>query len=77
MFNKRVGMNILKKTFSFYIDGFKELSLGKSLWKIVIIKLVVILVILNLFIYDKTFKSEYKSYDEKKDFVFSNMMKGR
>lgn len=70
-------MNILKNTFSFYQEGFKSLTLGKSLWKIVIIKLVVILVVLNLFIYDKSFKSEYKSYEEKKEFVFLNMTKGR
>ena len=70
-------MNILQKTFSLYQDGFKNLTLGKSLWKIIIIKLVVILVILNLFVYDKTFKSEYNSSEAREEFVFTNMTKGR
>lgn len=51
----------LKNIFNFYIDGFKNMKLGKILWKIIIIKLLVILIFVNYFIHDKTFRSEYKS----------------
>ncbi len=57
-------MNFLKLVFSLYYDGFRNLTIGKSLWKIVIIKLITILVVLNIFVYDKNFKSEYKTKEE-------------
>ncbi|AXH10410.1 DUF4492 domain-containing protein [Malaciobacter halophilus] len=69
-------MNYLKSVFNLYYEGFRNLTVGKSLWKIVIIKLITILVILNIFVYDKSFKSEYKTEQEKQDFVFKNMTKG-
>lgn len=67
-------MYLLKNIFNFYIDGFKNMKLGKTLWKIIIIKLLVILIFLNYFIHDKTFRSEYKSDIEKTDFVFDNLI---
>ncbi|AXH14515.1 DUF4492 domain-containing protein [Malaciobacter mytili LMG 24559] len=69
-------MNFLKSVFNLYYDGFRNLTIGKSLWKIVIIKLITILVVLNIFVYDKNFKSEYKTKEEKQDFVYKNMIKG-
>lgn len=69
-------MNFLKSVFNLYYDGFKNLTIGKSLWKIVIIKVFTILVVLNIFVYDKNFKSEYKTKEEKQDFVYTNMIKG-
>jgi hypothetical protein len=67
-------MYLIKNIFNFYIDGFKNMKLGKTLWKIIIIKLLVILIFLNYFIHDKTFRSEYKSDIEKTDFVFDNLI---
>ncbi|AXX87894.1 DUF4492 domain-containing protein [Malaciobacter marinus] len=69
-------MNYLKSIYNLYYDGFRNLTVGKSLWKIVIIKLITILVILNIFVYDKSFKSEYKTEKQKQNFVFKNMTKG-
>jgi len=42
---------MLKKILFFYIDGFKNLSdLGRKLWVIIIIKLVVIFVVVRAFL---------------------------
>jgi len=42
---------MLKKVLFFYIDGFKNLSdLGRKLWVIIIIKLVVIFVVIRAFL---------------------------
>ena len=49
------------------------MTLGKTLWKIIIIKLIVILIFLKFFVHDKSFKTEYKTYDEKVDFVYKNL----
>ena len=43
---------MLKRILFFYIDGFKNLSdLGRKLWVIIIIKLVVIFVIFRAFLF--------------------------
>ena len=68
-------MLIVKNIYSFYLNGFKNMTIGKTLWKIILIKLLVIFVFLNYFIHDKSMKTEYKTYEEKVDFVFKNLTK--
>ena len=51
------------------------MTIGKTLWKIILIKLLVILVFLNYFIHDKSIKTEYKTYEEKVGFVYKNLTK--
>ena len=63
------------KFFNFYIDGFKNLTLGKTLWKIIIIKVFIIIALLNFYIYDKSINSEYKTTKEKINFVYKNITK--
>jgi hypothetical protein len=65
----------IKNIYSFYLNGFKNMTIGKTLWKIILIKLLVILVFLNYFIHDKSIKTEYKTYEEKVDFVYKNLTK--
>lgn len=68
-------MLIINNVYHFYINGFKNMRLGKTLWKIIIIKLLVILIFINLFIDNKSIKTEYKTYEEKVDFVYKNLIK--
>ena len=63
----------IKNIYSFYINGFKNMTIGKTLWKLILIKLLVIFLFLNYFVHDKSLKSEYKTYDEKVDFVYKNL----
>ena len=57
----------------FYVEGFKNMKVGRTLWKLIFIKLAVILIFLNYFIHDKNFKTEYKTEDEKVNFVYENL----
>lgn len=66
-------MNIISNIYDFYISGFKNMVVGKTLWKLIFIKLTVIFVFLNYFIHDKSIKTEYKTHDEKIDFVYKNL----
>ena len=65
----------IKNIYSFYINGFKNMTIGKTLWKLILIKLLVIFLFLNYFIHDKSLNTEYKTYDEKVDFVYINLTK--
>ncbi|EAJ1003179.1 DUF4492 domain-containing protein, partial [Campylobacter jejuni] len=59
--------------FNFYKEGFKNLTLGKTLWKIIFIKLFVMFVILKLLVFDVNFNSIFKSDKEKSTFVLKNL----
>ncbi|MBN2781695.1 MAG: DUF4492 domain-containing protein [Campylobacterales bacterium] len=66
----------INSVYRFYLDGFKNMKVGKTLWRVIFIKLIVIFVFLNYFTHDKSIKTEYKTYDEKVDFVYKNLTKG-
>ncbi|MGM0533303.1 MAG: DUF4492 domain-containing protein [Campylobacterota bacterium] len=68
-------MQSLRNIFYFYYDGFRQMVLGKTLWKLILIKLAVIFLFLNYIIYDKSFNTEYDSFSKKADFVKANLAK--
>ncbi len=63
----------ISQIFNFYKEGFKNLTLGKTLWKIIFIKLFVMFVILKLFVFVVNFNSIFKSDKEKSTFVLKNL----
>ena len=65
---------MLKKIWLFYYEGFKSMTVGKTLWLIVVIKLFIMLFILKLFF----FKSDLGKYDkeeQKAGHVIENLTK--
>jgi flagellar basal body-associated protein FliL len=66
---------MFKRILFFYIDGFKNLSdLGKKLWVIIIIKLVVIFVVLKIFFFP-TIDSKIKGEKEKENLYLNQLTK--
>ncbi len=43
--------NIFLRVFHFYLEGFKNMKLGKTLWLIIIIKLIIMFGILRVFFF--------------------------
>ena len=72
--NKRYG-NIFVKIFHFYYEGFKGMTVGKKLWTIIIIKLIVIFVILRLFFFHDFLKSKFHENRERADYVREQLTK--
>jgi hypothetical protein len=70
-------MRAMKSFFMFYIDGFRGMRVGKTLWKLILIKLVVILVFLKYFVHDTNFNTLYKTKEEKVNFVYTNITGGK
>ena len=48
-----------QRIFRFYADGFRSMTIGRKLWTIIIIKLVVIFGILKLFFFPDLLASRY------------------
>ncbi len=56
---------MLKRIFRFYLEGFKNMTWGKSLWVIILIKLFIMFVIMRVF-FMKDFLNERYGTDEEK-----------
>lgn len=49
----------LKKVVSLYVDGFKQMTVGRNLWLLIIIKCFIIFGILKLFFFPDILATEY------------------
>ncbi|QKF93173.1 DUF4492 domain-containing protein [Campylobacter sp. CCUG 57310] len=65
----------LKNISDLYMDGFKNMKVGKSLWLIIAIKLVIMFGILKVFVFDENLNTKFKSDEEKTNFVILNLTK--
>lgn len=62
-------LEIIKKVYCFYRDGFSQMTLGKTLWKIIIIKLVVMFAVLKLFFFPNFLKTNFENDQLRADYV--------
>lgn len=67
--------NIFLNIFRFYIDGFKSMTYGKTLWIIILIKLFIIFAVLKLFFFPDFLKKNFSSDDERSDYVIEQFTK--
>lgn len=61
------------RVWDLYVDGFRNMTLGKTLWAIILIKLFIIFVILKLFLFPNFIK-EHAAEGEEAEFVSSELM---
>ena len=66
-------MDILRKIWKFYYDGFREMTVGKTLWLLIVIKLFVMFSILKLFFF-KSELGKYETDEEKSKVVIENLI---
>lgn len=65
-------MKILSNIFYFYYDGFRSMTIGRTLWLIIAIKLIVIFAVLRIFFFQPTL---HGSDEEKADQVRENLLR--
>lgn len=66
-------MNAAGKIISFYWQGFRSMRTGKTLWLIIIIKLIVIFGFLKLVFYPDLLQSRFDSDAERAAFVLDTI----
>ena len=65
--------NIFKRIFRFYIEGFRNMTWGRTLWLIIILKLFVFFVVLRIFFLQPYYKG--LNDKEKAEMVGKKLMK--
>ena len=66
-------MTMLAKIIRFYLQGFKEMTIGKTLWTIILIKLIIIFAILKVFFFPDILKQ--KAEGREAEYVADKMLK--
>lgn len=67
-------MNIIAGILRFYVDGFRNMTVGKKLWTIIIIKLAIIFGLLKIFFFPDYLSQKADNDDEKADAVRSELI---
>ena len=62
-------MSRLKSIVNFYVDGFKSMTIGRTLWLIIFIKLAIIFLVLKLFFFPDKLATEYDTDAQRADAV--------
>ena len=68
---KKIAINI----FQFYYQGFKNMTIGKKLWFIIILKLIIIFVLLKIFFFQDYLKSNFKTDKERSNYIIDQLTK--
>ena len=63
----------LYRAFDLYYDGFRHMTLGKTLWAIILIKLFIMFAILKVFFFPNFIK-QHAQEGEEQDFVATELI---
>ena len=67
-------MKTLTAIFRFYRDGFRSMTLGRTLWAIIAVKLFIMFAILKLFFFPNLLNSRFQTSEEKGNFVAEQLI---
>lgn len=68
-------MNLFTKIYNFYLEGFRSMTIGKTLWLLIAIKLVIMFLVLKLFFFPNFLKTNFSSEEERTDYVIEQLTK--
>lgn len=60
MKKEEMKQGLLSRIFHLYYDGFRTMTLGKTLWAVILIKLAIIFLVLKLFFFPNYINSNAK-----------------
>ncbi len=66
-------MKWLKNIYRFYYEGFKTMTLGKSLWLIILVKLFVFFFIMKLFFFPNFLKKKFENDEQRGSYVLERL----
>jgi len=63
----------ISKIIQFYSQGFKSMTVGKTLWKVIIIKLAVMFLVLKIFFFQGYLDNKFDNDVQKSDYVIDQI----
>ena len=66
-------MDLFRRIVNFYYEGFRNMTEGRSLWVIILIKLFIIFVVFRLFFFPDFLNDRFSSDREKSEYVIDEL----
>lgn len=67
-------MTFWQRTVDLYVDGFRSMTVGRKLWAIIIIKLILLFGVMKLFFFPDVLSENYDNDADRAAAVRSNLM---
>lgn len=67
--------SLTKRMYHFYRDGFRSMVVGRTLWKIIAIKLFIIFAFLKLFLFPNYLENNFNTERDRAGHVLENLTK--
>lgn len=67
-------MNILGRIWRFYYEGFRSMTVGRKLWLLIIIKLIIFFAVFKLLFFPNLLERDYSTDRERADAVRSDLI---
>ena len=67
-------MNLFSRVIDLYLDGFRHMTIGRTLWAVIIVKLIIIFGVLKLFFFPN-YIGTHAEKGQEADFVAGEVMK--
>lgn len=64
-----------RRIWRLYADGFREMTIGRYLWAIILIKLAVLFLVFRLFFFPDILARDYDNDEERAEAVRTNLLK--
>ena len=65
--------NSVEKIASFYLQGFRSMRLGRTLWAIILLKLFILFGVVKLFFFPDYLDTRFTTEDQKADYVLTEL----
>jgi hypothetical protein len=59
----------------FYVDGFRSMTVGKTLWLVIGVKLFIMFAVLKMFFFPNFLKSKFDNDSERAEYVIEQLTK--
>ena len=69
--------NFSKSTYRMYRDGFRSMTVGRTLWIVIAVKLAILFLVVKMFFFPDRLQQDYDTDAERADAVRSELIKDK
>lgn len=66
-------LNFFTRVYLFYYDGFRSMTLGRQLWMIILVKLIIFFLVMKLIFFPDILRSKYHNDGERRNHVLKEL----
>lgn len=68
-------ISLTRRVWDLYYDGFKSMTIGKTLWLIILVKLFIFFVVMKFLFFPNILKRDFNNDEERADHVRNELLK--